>query len=173
MVYDVETETYDFERSLSVQLDGQVVLSKQGWGSAGGRNSLFPWPRVLIYSSRSADFFFACVDNENGLIHDGARYAAAEFTTIDLSANGVHALACVAVEGTVKRISSGGGGEINVLDPETIQRRVLIGRIFGFGISAPGRELTEDEMDADKLFIAYDPLEKKFSDIYTHPVFYQ
>lgn len=167
VVYDVETETYDFERSLSVQLDGQVVLSRQGWGSAGGGDTLFPWPRVLTYVQRSTDLLFACVDNENGVVHEGARYAAAQLIEFGLSA-GVHALACVVTEGTLKSVSAGGW-----IDPETARVRVFIGRIFGFGISAPGRELTEDEMNSDKLFIAYDPLEKKFSDIYTHPVFYQ
>lgn len=167
-----EVETLAFERSVSVQLDGQVVLSRQGWGDVVGSPETFPLPRVLRYNQRSADLFFAHTDNERGELLEGGRYAAAQIIKMSFSADGVHALACVVAEGTVKKIG-GPSNFVYALDPETTRVRVFIGRIYGFGISAPGRELTEDEMDGERLFIAYDPLEKKFSDIYTHPVYFQ
>lgn len=163
------TETNNFESSIIVIFDGQTMMSKQNWPPVEAGQSLrYALPRAIQGAETDVRLIFPHCDNEKGLIDAGVNYARSAFYKMPLSADGVHALACLVTEGTVA-FSSGVG---YFLDPATIKHRLVIGRIFGFGISVPGREITEAEMNS-QLFIAYDPLEKKFSDIYTHPVFFQ
>ena len=163
------TETNDFESSIIVTLDGQAMMSKQNWpavsSSEGPRYSL---PRAIQGAEGDVRLSFPHSDHEAGSIEAGVNFSRAAFYKMSLSADGVHAIACLVTEGTVVFLPGVG----LTLDPDTINHRLVIGRIFGFGISVPGREITEAEMNS-QLFIAYDPLEKKFSDIYTHPVYFQ
>lgn len=165
------TETNDFESSIIVTFDGQTMMSKQNWPPvqvSGSSFVSFYLPRAIQGAETDVRLIFPHCDHEGGTIEAGVNYARAAFYKMALSADGVHALACLVTEGTVA-FSSGVG---YFLDPATIKHRLVIGRIFGFGISVTGREITEAEMNS-QLFIAYDPLEKKFSDIYTHPVYFQ
>lgn len=162
------TETNDFESSIIVTLDGQTMMSKQNWPPIVRSSLRYDLPRAIQGAETDVRLIFPHCDHEGGLIEEGVNYARAAFYKMSLSADGVHAIACLVTEGTVAYSSSEG----YFLDPATLRHRLVIGRIFGFGISVPGREITEAEMNS-QLFIAYDPLEKKFSDIYTHPVFFQ
>lgn len=164
------TETNDFESSIIVTFDGQTMMSKQNWPpvQVSGPPLMYDLPRAIQGSETDVRLRFSHCDHEGGLIVEGGNFARAALYRMSLSADGVHALACLVTEGTVA-FSAGVG---YFLDPATIKHRLVIGRIFGFGISVPGREITEAEMNS-QLFIAYDPLEKKFSDIYTHPVYFQ
>lgn len=79
-----------------------------------------------------------------------------------LLAEGIHAF-CVF-------ITSGKSSERNNLN--LMSQRFIISRIYGFGQSKAGFEVPKEDWDK-KMYAAYDPVTKKISDIYHHPVFYQ
>lgn len=56
--------------------------------------------------------------------------------------------------------------------PQNAEQKLYLGRVFGFGTSRAGMEIPQS-MWGDRLYAAYDPVDKVISDIYDHPVFYQ
>ncbi|NLY16653.1 MAG: hypothetical protein GXZ05_09805 [Gammaproteobacteria bacterium] len=151
----------------SLTFEGQTIMQGDGGASEASLTSYPAIPEcVRIQDIGSLPGYF---DSQAQIYHvmDAGlgRVVFIRVLPTNLRADGVWALAAHIAEGEL--IHSGGVSSIEV-DSE----RVIVGRIFGFGKSTPGFEVPTD-MIHKKLFIAYDPLEEKFSGIHEYPIFYQ
>lgn len=159
--------------STTVTLDGVPLYSHSMAAQIGNG------PRVVTGFS-DISLMYATLpkvfrDNTSGLLTFSAGYQDASHVTENREdyiievcagmiklADGIHAFCVFTSAGKLSDRSN----------QSLMSQKLVIGRIFGFGVTKAGFEIPESDWEK-KLYAAYDPVSKTISDIYTHPVFYQ
>lgn len=160
-----DTSSYTEDGSMTLTLDGESLMSISRWPALkSGQVSMPPLPKAAQGMDSSVYLYGQHTDSQPAEISAGTKVVSVAIGVINFSAEGIHALACVSREFVMASIGS--------YDPASVVTRMWVGRVFGFGTSKPGRELTSEEMNS-KLYMAYDPVKNELSDIYDHPIFYQ
>lgn len=160
--------------AITVTLDG-VPLYSHSMAAQIGNNSQRVVTGFSDISRMYATLPKVFRDSTSGLLTFSADYQDASHVTENREdyiievcagmiklADGIHAF-CVFT-------SSGKSSDRS--NQSLMSQKLVIGRIFGFGITKAGFEIPESDWEK-KLYAAYDPVSKTISDIYTHPVFYQ
>lgn len=163
------------EGSTTVSLDGVVLYSKKDSDASrellllgerlhGGAYLGLPEPRII--EGIPADELWSYEIGKNGT---GADIVTVIRHGVITLAEGIQAIFAFVTTAEATGITS---FNQYVLIESSIKRTLRIGRVFGFGISRAGFEVPKNMWDK-KLYAAYDPVSKKISDVYNHPVFYQ
>lgn len=160
----------EIDNEVSVFFEGSKVFSFAPTRGLAGyvSRSAIGFPDALIRNAQTyGDFAVALTDHpidDPSVVVDGSNIAA--YRVGILSVGGISALYCYTVTGVY---TSSGWTSV---DWSNGSRKLIIGKVFGYGKTTDGFILEGDEVDQLKRYIAFNHLSGEFSGWYDHPVFY-